>query len=199
MQSNIGSLKCQTSPGGASNHEQIQYILWNLPHHPFETRQTGRQTTGTCAFLQVLPFVEAFFVLCEARTSHLPQPEPGMLRAASSDLARSGSGVTASASGSVPAPGLLTPAASGQLPQQQRAVLDAHLPFLRSATSLGPNASSCALSIEIFCLGWIHNCFAVALFKNARLVLRHQREIHTHVFRLVAVLDLAKLWSPIDR
>jgi len=66
-------------------------------------------------------------VLCDARTSHLPQPEPALLRAASSDLARVGSGTSAP----LPTAGLLTPAASGQLPQQQRAVLDAHLPFLR--------------------------------------------------------------------
>lgn len=84
---------------------------------------------------QVLPFVEAFFVLCDARTSHLPQPEPALLRAASSDLARVGSGAT----GAPSTAGLLTPAASGQLPQQQRAVLDAHLPFLR----LGWRSSFC--------------------------------------------------------
>jgi hypothetical protein len=66
-------------------------------------------------------------VLCDARFSHLPQPEPALLRAASSDLARAGSGMA----GPLPTPVLMTPAPSGQLPQQQRAVLDAHLPFLR--------------------------------------------------------------------
>ena len=79
--------------------------------------------------LQVLPFVEAFFVLCDARTAHLPQPEPGMLRAASSELARSEFARSASASN----PGLLSPASSGPIAHQPRGVLDAHLPFLRCA------------------------------------------------------------------
>lgn len=64
---------------------------------------------------QVLPFVEAFFMLCDARTAHLPAPEPAMLRAASAELA---------GGSSTP----LSRARSGGA-----ASLEAHLPFLRFA------------------------------------------------------------------
>ena len=113
-------------------HVQLQQLECLFMHlHAEAYFSTRLLAADAMPHFQVLPFVEAFFVLCDARTSHLPQPEPGLLRAASSDLARTNSGASASASASFPTAGLLTPAPSGQLPQQQRAVLDAHLPFLR--------------------------------------------------------------------
>jgi hypothetical protein len=88
-----------------------------------------RSLTGTPALVlcfQVLPLVKAFFVLCEARTAHLPPPFAAR-RAGSQDMAR---GVSME----ITLPEHLvqpTPAAA-----QEKFSLEAQLPFLRCPSSL---------------------------------------------------------------
>ena len=101
---------------------------------------------------QVLPLVEAYFVLSSARADHMPQPDH-ILRAASSELGRTSSqGIPASTpiqaatpiQAVIPSTPLATPPppsdpgssrqsappSSGQAHEHRKA-LDAHMPFLR--------------------------------------------------------------------
>ena len=76
--------------------------------------------------LQVLPLLKAFFVLCEARTAHLPAPAgaAGARRAASLDLSRGAS---------MDMPELATQPSTA-LSIFDKAAVEAHLPFLRCAS-----------------------------------------------------------------
>ena len=76
--------------------------------------------------LQVLPLLKAFFVLCEARTAHLPAPAgaAGARRAASLDISRGAS---------MDIPELATQPSTALSIASEKAAAEAHLPFLRSA------------------------------------------------------------------
>ena len=79
--------------------------------------------------VQVLPLVEAFFVLCEAQLAALPPPTPGALRAVSSDLGRvTSTDMLQSTQPSTPA---APPRTIGGAVDKD--VVEAHLPFLRCA------------------------------------------------------------------
>lgn len=103
--------------------------------------------------MQVLPFVESYFVLCAARADQVLQPE-SLSRMPSSDLGRAASySLPAAAVASVPpsADAIASTSASGhdqplqpavqdQLPEQRKAWIEAHLPYLRceARTSISP-------------------------------------------------------------
>ena len=72
----------------------------------------------------MLPLLKAFFVLCEARTAHLPAPAgaAGARRAASLDISR-GASMDVLELISQPSAALST--------APEKAVAEAHLPFLR--------------------------------------------------------------------
>lgn len=69
----------------------------------------------------MLPLLKAFFVLCEARTAHLPAPA-GARRAASLDISRGASMDVLEL--------ISQPSAALNIPPE-KAVAEAHLPFLR--------------------------------------------------------------------
>ena len=75
--------------------------------------------------LQVLPLLKAFFVLCEARTAHLPAPAGagGARRAASLDISRGAS---------MDMPELVSQPSTALSVASEKAATEAHLPFLRS-------------------------------------------------------------------
>lgn len=77
--------------------------------------------------MQVLPLMKAFFVLSEARTSHLPPPFQAR-RAPSQDIARG-------ASMEVSLPEHSVQASSSAGPLQEKASMEAQLPFLRWLSS----------------------------------------------------------------
>ena len=72
----------------------------------------------------MLPLLKAFFVLCEARTSHLPAPagSAGARRAASLDLTRGAS---------MDVPELASQPSVALSIASEKAAAEAHLPFLR--------------------------------------------------------------------
>lgn len=72
----------------------------------------------------MLPLLKAFFVLCEARTSHLPAPagSAGARRAASLDLTRGAS---------MDVPELASQSSVALSIASEKAAAEAHLPFLR--------------------------------------------------------------------
>ena len=80
--------------------------------------------------LQVLPLLKAFFVLCEARTAHLPAPagSGGARRAASLDISRGAS---------MDMPELATQPSTALSIASEKAAAEAHLPFLRCASIAG--------------------------------------------------------------
>ena len=81
-------------------------------------------TEDACLVLQVLPLLKAFFVLCEARTAHLPSPagSAAARRTASLDMSR---GV------SMDVPELVSQPSAALSLASEKAAAEAHLPFLR--------------------------------------------------------------------
>ena len=77
--------------------------------------------------LQVLPLLKAFFVLCEARTAHLPAPAgaASARRAASLDISRGAS---------MDMPELATQPSTALSVASEKAAAEAHLPFLGSVS-----------------------------------------------------------------
>ena len=79
---------------------------------------------------QVLPLVKAFFVLCEARTAHLPPPA-ATRRASSVDVPGPSSAIARGASMEVSLPSVSALEPSSQGAPLDKGSLEAHLPFLR--------------------------------------------------------------------
>ena len=95
-------------------------------------RLHGACTEHLTPHAQVLPLVKAFFVLCDARTSHLPPPAAA--RRAPSVEAPGGSGIARGASMEVSLPPVASAAAAAQA-AEGGATLEGHLPFLRCGPS----------------------------------------------------------------
>ena len=87
-----------------------------------------------CCALQVLPLLKAFFVLCEARTAHLPAP-------AGSAAARRATSLDMSCGASMDVPELVSQPSAAISIASEKAAAEAHLPFLRyaSASSTAPH------------------------------------------------------------
>ena len=85
----------------------------------------------------MLPLLKAFFVLCEARTAHLPAPAgaAGARRAASLDISRGAS---------MDVLELISQPSAALSIAPEKAAAEAHLPFLRWA--LVPTSLSCPSS-----------------------------------------------------
>ena len=126
------------APGGAAVSSAPRwaargYILGSRPYPEPDARGAARQ---------VLPLVEAFFVLCDARTPRAAPGAPAPARGASAELP--GAPPAAAAPAPLQAPPE-TPAAPGAgggelpaflatpAPAVDKAALDAQLPFLRCA------------------------------------------------------------------
>ena len=83
-------------------------------------------TEDAYCLLQVLPLLKGFFVLCEARTAHLPAPagSAAARRAASLDMSRGAS---------MDVPELVSQPSAAISIASEKAAAEAHLPFLRYA------------------------------------------------------------------
>ena len=78
--------------------------------------------------LQVLPLLKAFFVLCEARTAHLPAP-------AGSAAARRTASLDMSRVASMDVPELVSQPSAALSIASEKAAAETHLPFLRYASA----------------------------------------------------------------
>ncbi len=76
----------------------------------------------------MLPLLKAFFVLCEARTAHLPAPS-------GSAAARGAASLHMSHGASMDVPELLSQPSAVISIASEKAAAEAHLPFLRYASA----------------------------------------------------------------